>query len=106
MEHIKPVSPVTTAQDNKSGGDAKEATLNQIRDLIYGDSRRELTEQLEHLLDRQREFEDWTRREARRIADNAREAEKRQDEARKTLIADLSASVDAMGKAIAKLAEK
>ncbi len=83
----------------------KDATLTQIRDLIYGESRRELDEHLNHLIDRQREFEELTRREMRKIADDVRIAERRADESRRAMLKDLSETVDAMAKSIAKLAE-
>lgn len=106
MQTIKQDMHAPAAPASKPQDQATDVALKQIRDLIYGESRREMTEQLEHLLDRQREFEDWTRREARRIADEARASEKRHEEARRALVTDLSASVESMAKAIAKLAEK
>ncbi len=83
----------------------KDATLTQIRDLIYGESKRELDEHLSHLIDRQREFEELTRREMRKIVDDLRSAERRAEDSRRKMLKDLSESVDAMAKSIAKLAE-
>jgi polyhydroxyalkanoate synthesis regulator phasin len=83
----------------------KDATLTQIRDLIYGESKREMDDQLRHLIDRQREFEELTRREMRKIADDVRISERRAEESRSALIKNLAETVDAMAKNIAKLAE-
>jgi len=83
----------------------KDAALSQIRDLIYGESKRELDDQLGHLIDRQRDFEEAARREMRKVVDDIRSIERRNDEARRTMLKDLSETVDAMAKSIAKLAE-
>ena len=82
-----------------------DAALTQIRDLIYGESKREQDEHLNHLIDRQREFEELARREMRKITDDLRSAERRADESRRAMLKDLSESFDAMAKTIAKLAE-
>lgn len=95
------VAPVNATNSNN----AKDATLTQIRDLIYGESKRELDGQFDHMQDRQRDFEDWTRREIRRMGEEAKAAERRADEQRRKLLADLSATVESMAKNIAKLAE-
>ena len=92
------------AEPVRSGGE-KDAALSQIRDLIYGESKRETDEQLSHLLDRQREFEELARREMRKMADDLRIMERRNDEARRAMLKDLSETVESMAKSIAKLAE-
>jgi flagellar hook-basal body complex protein FliE len=97
----RPVAPKAAPRPEQG----KDATLTQIRDLIYGESKRELDEHLNHLIDRQREFEELTRREMRKIADEQRSAERRAEEARRAMLKDLSETVDAMAKSIAKLAE-
>ncbi len=104
MEQAKPRPHIAPA--NTIGTDsAKDATLMQIRDLIYGESKRELDDQFDHMQDRQRDFEDWTRREIRRMGEEAKAAERRADEQRRKLLTDLSATVESMAKNIAKLAE-
>ncbi len=82
-----------------------DAALSQIRDLIYGESKRELDDQLTHLIDRQRDFEEAARREMRKVVDDIRSIERRNEEARRAMLKELSETVDVMAKSIAKLAE-
>ena len=96
--------PSKATSDDRDKG-AKDATLSQIRDLIYGDSKRETEEQLAHAVDRQREFEELARREMRKMADDLRIMERRNEEARRAIFKDLSETVESMAKSIAKLAE-
>ncbi len=99
MQNAKESTPAPRAEPEK------DAALTQIRDLIYGESKRELDDQLTHLVDRQRDFEEAARREMRKVVDDIRSIERRNDEARRTMLKDLSETVDAMAKSIAKLAE-
>ncbi len=86
-------------------GPEENAALVQIRDLIYGESKREMDDQLTYLIDRQRDFEDAARREMRKVVEDIRSVERRNEEARRALLKDLSKTVDEMAKSIAKLAE-
>lgn len=84
---------------------AEDQTLASIRELLYGDTRRELKDQIAHLRDRQREFEEWTRSEMRKMTDDMQKEDRKQEEARREAMRDLSNSVLELAEKIAKLAE-
>ena len=80
-------------------------TLDSIRDLLYGDDRRALHDKIGHLQDRQREFEDWTRAELKRLSDEMKAQDTRQNTARREAIQQIAQQMELMAKAVNKLAK-
>lgn len=85
---------------------AEDPTLANIRELLYGEDRRTLFDEIAHLRDRQKDFEEWTQSELRRLTEELRTAERAQNSARKTALGDISQAVETMAHSIAKLADK
>lgn len=98
-------APQIVKASRDGAAEPDDQTLANIRELLYGDTRRELKDQIAHLRDRQREFEEWTRAEMRKMAEDMRKQDRREEEARRESMRELSNSVLELAEKIAKLAE-
>lgn len=82
-----------------------EKALSQLQDLLLGNMRQELGDQVDHLGDQFADFEQHVRSEFRRIAEDLRSAERRQEDNRRQLVKEVSAAMDLMAQNVRRLAE-
>lgn len=104
-----PQKPAPAANDAAAAAAAtdqpSEKTLSQVQDLLFGNMRQELSDRVEFLGDQFGDFEQHVRAEFRRLADDLRAAERRQEDQRRAAMKDIAAAMELMSQNVRRLAE-
>lgn len=82
-----------------------DKTLGQLQDLLFGDARQELSDRVDHLGDRFSDFEQFVRGEFRKVAEDLRATERRQEDHRRQVIKEISSAMDLMAQNVRRLSE-
>jgi len=93
----KPNAPVAEgARDNR---------IDQLQELLFGDTRQEMSDRVDHLGDRFSDFEQFVRGEFRKVAEDLRATERRQEDHRRQMIKEMSAAMEMMAQNVRRLSE-
>ncbi len=84
---------------------AGDKTLGQLQELLFGDTRQELSDRVDHLGDRFSDFEQFVRGEFRKVAEDLRATERRQEDHRRQMIKEMSAAMEMMAQNVRRLSE-
>lgn len=84
---------------------ASDKTLGQLQDLLFGDTRQELSDRVDHLGDRFSDFEQFVRGEFRKVAEDLRATERRQEDHRRQVLKEISAAMELMAQNVRRLSE-
>jgi len=103
-----PPLPTSAAKaPQKPGGidNASDKTLGQLQELLFGDTRQELSDRVDHLGDRFSDFEQFVRGEFRKVAEDLRATERRQEDHRRQVLKEISAAMELMAQNVRRLTE-
>ena len=79
--------------------------LGELQELLFGDTRQELSDRVDHLGDRFSDFEQFVRGEFRKVAEDLRATERRQEDHRRQVLKEISAAMELMAQNVRRLTE-
>jgi len=100
-----PTGAVKPAQKPSNDSAPTDKTLGQLQELLFGDTRQELSDRVDHLGDRFSDFEQFVRGEFRKVAEDLRATERRQEDHRRQMIKEMSAAMEMMAQNVRRLSE-
>ena len=98
-------TPPETGAPAAPAATPSEKTLAQLRDLLVGNMRQEVNDQVDHLGDQFADFEQYVRAEFRKITEDIRASDRRQEDHRRQALKDISAAMDMMAQNVRRLSE-
>ncbi len=104
-----PPLPTSTAKAPapKAGAAAESAEnkFDQLQAMLFGDTRQEMSDRVDHLGDRFSDFEQFVRGEFRKVAEDLRATERRQEDHRRQVLKEISAAMELMAQNVRRLTE-
>lgn len=100
-----PTGAIKPPQKPGNDTNATDKTLGQLQELLFGDTRQELSDRVDHLGDRFSDFEQFVRGEFRKVAEDLRATERRQEDHRREMIKEMSAAMELMAQNVRRLSE-
>ena len=91
----------------KAGAAAESAEnkFDQLQAMLFGDTRQEMSDRVDHLGDRFSDFEQFVRGEFRKVAEDLRATERRQEDQRRQVLKEVSAAMELMAQNVRRLTE-
>ncbi len=108
----QPKSPPLPTNASKAphpkAGAATEGADNkfdQLQAMLFGDTRQEMSDRVDHLGDRFSDFEQFVRGEFRKVAEDLRATERRQEDHRRQALKEISAAMEMMAQNVRRLTD-
>jgi len=84
---------------------AADTRMDQLQALLLGNTREEMSDRIDHLGDRFSDFEQYVRGEFRKVAEDLRATERRQEDHRREALKEISAAMEMMAQNVRRLTE-
>jgi Ran GTPase-activating protein (RanGAP) involved in mRNA processing and transport len=96
---------VTKAPQKPTAEAPVDNRMDQLQALLLGNTREEMSDRIDHLGDRFSDFEQYVRSEFRKVAEDLRATERRQEDHRREVLKEISAAMDLMAQNVRRLSE-
>ncbi len=96
---------VTKAPQKPTADNAADTRMDQLQALLLGNTREEMSDRIDHLGDRFSDFEQYVRGEFRKVAEDLRATERRQEDHRREVLKEISAAMELMAQNVRRLTE-